>query len=411
MANRRAWGEGTLYYSDARDLWIWQCRCTISGTKKRISITATKRKGLLKKIDEFKLKYNQGHFDNKEITLEEWIQKWLEVFVKPNVKIKTYDNYKQRLQYVVEKFGSVNIKNITAIELQEFFNDLTVNGGKNKQGLAPESVRRIRQYLKIALESAIKNNALTKNPVEGTRPPKKRKTKPIVMNELQTAEFLKTVKKGQYIYHGISNHRFLNNNLGTEYYIKEFYNLVNLALASGMRIGELRGLSWGNVDFKKKSIRVKTQIIDTTEKDCVFDDPKTEKSIRTISIDCETLKELEDFKEYQNQYAQELGDQYDNQYDLCFTNTFGKPFSVSNFRRRYFIKMTAAAGIKEEFTIHCMRHTHATLLLKNGVNAKVVSERLGHSSVIVTLNIYAHVLEEMEMEAPSTWGNIINKAD
>lgn len=72
------------------------------------------------------------------------------------------------------------------------------------------------------------------------------------------------------------------------------------------------------------------------------------------------------------------------------------------------MKAVAAAGVQPDFTIHCMRHTHATLLLKNGVNPKVVSERLGHSSVIVTLNIYAHVLEEMEIEAPNVWGSIIN---
>lgn len=71
--------------------------------------------------------------------------------------------------------------------------------------------------------------------------------------------------------------------------------------------------------------------------------------------------------------------------------------------------MVAAAEISKDYTIHCMRHTHATLLLKNGVSPKVVSERLGHSSVIVTLNIYAHVLEEMEQEAPSIWENIVHK--
>lgn len=69
--------------------------------------------------------------------------------------------------------------------------------------------------------------------------------------------------------------------------------------------------------------------------------------------------------------------------------------------------MLAEAGIDNGFTIHCMRHTHATLLLKNGVNAKVVSQRLGHSSVNVTLNIYAHVLDDMEIEAPKTWAKIL----
>lgn len=72
------------------------------------------------------------------------------------MKIKTYDNYKQRLQYAVERLGSIKLRDLTAIVLQEFFNDLLVNGGQNNQGLAPDSVRRIRTYLKITLDSAIK---------------------------------------------------------------------------------------------------------------------------------------------------------------------------------------------------------------------------------------------------------------
>ena len=116
---------------------------------------------------------------------------------------------------------------------------------------------------------------------------------------------------------------------------------------------------------------------------------------------------MKEFKAYQQNYADMLGDKFINEHNLCFTNIWGKPFSVSNFRRRYFVKMLQAAGIDSNFTIHSMRHTHATLLLKNNINAKVVSERLGHSSVNVTLNIYAHVLESMEQTAPNMWGQIL----
>ena len=409
MASRRSWGEGSIYYAPIKEVWVWEGNYTINGIKKRKSFTAKTRKELKKKFEKFKASDDKELLLLNKITLKEWIEKWLEIFVKPTVKIKTYDNYKQRLQYAIVALGTIKLKDLTGIVLQEFFNQLLIGGGKNDQGLAPESVRRIRTYLKITLDSAIKNKIITENPVDGTKAPKKTKKKPVVLTEMQTAAFLETARSGQYIYHGIKNPKFLNHNAGTDYYINSFYNLVNLAFATGMRIGELRGLSWSNVNFAKKIVMVKTQIIDSSEQDCQFDDPKTEKSERSISVDSETMKELLDFMDYQKKYADNLGDQYDNQYDLCFTNTFGKPFSASNFRKRYFSKMVAAAEISEKFTIHCMRHTHATLLLKNGVNPKVVSERLGHSSVIVTLNIYAHVLEEMEEEAPNVWESIMNK--
>lgn len=409
MANRRAWGEGSVYFSQAKNIWVWEGNYTINGVKKRKSFTAKSRKDLKEKFEKFKDNYNSEILLLYKITLKEWIEKWLEIFVKPTVKIKTYDNYKQRLQYAIAVLGSTQLKDLTSITLQEFLNNLLVKGGQNNQGLAPDSVRRIRTYLKITLDSAIKNKLITENPIEGTKAPKKTKKKPVVLNESQTVRFLEIAKSGQYIYYGIKNPKSLKRNEGTEYYIKSFYNLLNLALASGMRIGELRGLSWFNVDFEKNTVRVKTQIIDTVDEDCIFDDPKTEKSERTINIDSSTMQELLDFKNYQKKYADNLGDQYDNRYFLCFTNTFGKPFSVSNFRRRYFSKIIAESKISEEFTIHCTRHTHATLLLKNGVNPKVVSERLGHSSVTVTLNIYAHVLEEMEMVAPNVWASIISE--
>lgn len=157
-------------------------------------------------------------------------------------------------------------------------------------------------------------------------------------------------------------------------------------------------------------MQVKNQIVKTADDD-IFDEPKTEKSKRKIAIDDATLNALKDYKNYQLAYEAMLGDKFNNEFNLCFTNTWGKPFDLSNFRDRYFRKMLLAAEVKNGFTPHCMRHTHATLLLKHGVNIKVVSERLGHSSVTVTLNIYAHVLESMEETAPSTWAQIMSAVE
>lgn len=404
---RRAWGEGSVYFDNNKSLWTWSGTYEISGIKKRKTITAKKQIDLKNKVDRFKVQIGQGLFEQSNIKLQEWVDKWLEIFVKPNVKIKTYDNYKNRLKYVTNSFGLRPLKSITTIEVQAFFNDLLLNGEQKHQGLSAESVRCIRRYLKAVFDSAIKNGIIRNNPLEGTKPPRKTKSKIVVLDERQTLVFLQVAKKGQYIYQGIKNTKFLVCNAGTEYYIRCFYNLVNLALASGMRIGELRGLTWKYINFNKNSIRVEKQIIDTSERDCVFDDPKTENSQRIIYIDEAVIQELLKYKVFQKKYADMLGDQFENNYGLCFTNTFGKPFSVSNFRQRYFNKMLAEAGIDNGFTIHCMRHTHATLLLKNGVNAKVVSQRLGHSSVNITLNIYAHVLDDMEIEAPKTWAKIL----
>lgn len=218
---------------------------------------------------------------------------------------------------------------------------------------------------------------------------------------------LNVARKGEYIYEGISNPRLLTVNDGTRYLIKTFYNLVSIGLATGMRISELRGLSWDNVDFNNNVIRVRQQVIDLAKQGCIYAPLKTRRSKRTIIISSTVMNELADLKSYQQDYANNLGDMFNNEHNLVFTNTFGSPFSVNNFRRRYFNKMLASAKIPAGFTIHCMRHTHATLLLKNGVNVEVVSKRLGHAKVSITLDIYSHVLKPAENNAPDMWEVIL----
>lgn len=404
---RRSWGEGSLFFDNTNKLWTWRGSYYINGEKKKKTLTAVRQVDLKRKIDNFKLEIKDGLIVNSNMTVEKWINQWLEIIVKPSVKQRTYENYKERLGYFADVYGKRQLRSLSSLEIQNFFNNLHLNGGIKNQGIAVESVNCCRRYLKAAYAAAIKNKIVSDNPVEGTRPLRKVKNRIIVMTETDVIRFLNVAKKGDYIYSGVENPNYIKKNIAAEYYVKEFYNLVNLALATGMRIGELRGLDWKSINFSKKYIHVKQQIIKTAETDNFFDEPKTLHSNRKISVDDNVLKSMKEFKAYQQNYADMLGDKFINEHNLCFTNIWGKPFSVSNFRRRYFVKMLQAAGIDSNFTIHSMRHTHATLLLKNNINAKVVSERLGHSSVNVTLNIYAHVLESMEQTAPNMWGQIL----
>lgn len=404
---RRAWGEGSFFFDKCNQRWTWKGTYLLNGTKKLKTLTAKRQVDLKRKVDKFKLDIESNVINFSNITVEKWISQWLDIIVKPSVKQRTYENYKERLGYFVDIYGKRQLRSLSSLEIQNFFNNLHINGGIKNQGIAVESVNCCRRYLKAAYAAAIKNKIVSDNPVEGTRPLRKVKNRIIVMTETDVIRFLDVAKKGDYIYSGVENPNYIKKNIAAEYYVKEFYNLVNLALATGMRIGELRGLDWKSINFSKKYVHVKQQIIKTAETDNFFDEPKTLHSNRKISVDDNVLKSMKEFKAYQQNYADMLGDKFINEHNLCFTNIWGKPFSVSNFRRRYFVKMLQAAGIDSNFTIHSMRHTHATLLLKNNINAKVVSERLGHSSVNVTLNIYAHVLESMEQTAPNMWGQIL----
>lgn len=406
---KRIRGEGSIFFDNGKKLWtIVKTYELSSGEKKQKRITGKTEKALKANIEKFEKNFKESKESTTNITLEKWIAEWLDVYVKPPVlKQKTYENYRDRLAYLLPLLGKRRLNTITTKELQDVFKKLYAEGGAKKQGLAAHSVNRIRSYLKSALNDAIDNGLLTKNPVNGTKPLKEAKAEIVVMTEKEVRRFLDITKSGSYVTFGVKNPNYLKHNIGTKYLQKSYYNFVNLALATGMRCGELRGLSWKCVDFNTGTIRVEEQIVTTNDYADMFDDPKTYHSVRTIVVDKTVLNELQEFKEYQKDYAVILGDKFLNAHDLIFTNTFGKPVCYSNFRKRYFFKMLGAAGISSKFTIHCMRHTHATLLLKAGVNVSVVSKRLGHSSTSVTLNIYAHVLNEMEKTASETWEKLL----
>ncbi|MDO4755687.1 MAG: tyrosine-type recombinase/integrase [Parabacteroides sp.] len=404
---RRTKGEGTFFFDNTNKCYFWRgIYTTPSGEKKTKSFRSKKQIDLKKKVDAFLLELESNKFIATNISLNKWVDQWLEIIVKPTVKISTYNIYKQKLKYVTDAFGERKLPTLTTLEIQSFFNNLHCFGGAKNQGLSPATVNNVRRYFKSCCNDAVKNGYLKFNPVEGTKPQRKLKKEIVVMDESDVIRFLTIAEKGDYIYQGISNPKLLTHNRGTDYYIKTYFNLVNLALATGMRISELRGLSWSNVNFSKSYINIKEQLIQTNEND-VFDEPKTEKSKRKILVGKNIINTLKEFKKYQQDYSDYAGDFYNNKYNLVFTNTVGNPINLTNFRKRYFSKMLAAANIPEKFTIHSMRHTHASILLKNKVNALVVSERLGHSSVTVTLNIYAHVLKSMETTASTAWDNIV----
>ena len=405
---KRTNGEGSIFYDSTNRCYVWRgSYVTPSGEKKKKSFRALKQVDLKKKVDTFLLQVANGEYLADSITVGVWVEKWLDIIVRPSVKRTTHGLYTQKLQYVVEAFGERKLPTITALDLQAFFNGLVLYGGQEQQGLSPTTVNTCRRYLRACLNDAIKNGFLKTNPVEGTRPQKKVKKEIVVMDESDVLRFLSIAKEGNYIYHGISNANLLNYNKGTEYMIQCYYNLVNLALATGMRISELRGLSWNNVVFSKRYIDIKDQLVQTDDND-IFDEPKTEKSKRRIAIGIGVIEELKQFKKYQQEFAEFFGHQFQNKFNLVFTNTVGKPINLTNFRQRYYKKMLAVAGISEGFTIHSMRHTHASILLKNNISPLVVSERLGHSSVAFTMNVYAHVLKNMEQTAPNAWEAILN---
>jgi len=175
--------------------------------------------------------------------------------------------------------------------------------------------------------------------------------------------------------------------------------LIELALFTGMRRGEIVGLKWSDINFDKQCLSVKRSIYKPRGEKSIEKEPKSHSSYRTIAIPgclCETIKE---YKQYQSSYALSLGTTWQN-LDYVLTDEFGDVMNPQTPTKQ-FSRFLARHNIRH-LKFHCLRHTSATLLLSNGCDIKTVSARLGHSS-IETTNIYLHKLESVDKQAASSF--------
>ena len=161
---KRLRGEGSCFFDETKQLWTWVKTYELSnGDKKTKRIRGKTEKSLKANIAKFEAQLEQTQISTQNITLETWLARWLDTYVKPPVrKQKTYENYRDRLNYLMPIIGARRINTITTMELQEIFNTLHISGGKRGGGLAAHSVNRIRSYLKTALKSAIEHGLLVK---------------------------------------------------------------------------------------------------------------------------------------------------------------------------------------------------------------------------------------------------------
>lgn len=302
-------------------------------------------------------------------TLAEFLDKWLDTVVKQRVRERTYLDYRDRLKwYVKPVLGDKKLSQITAEDIQTMYNKML------EDGLSPRTVRYTHTILKNALQQAVKWGKLYRNPADLVDLPRQKKEEMKVLTPEQAARFMEATVYSPW---------------------KAFFSLL---LASGMRPGEALGLKWSDIDFKNKRVTVNRALVRTAGGGWKLEEPKTARSRRTIPLPASVMADLEEHKK--NQAAEKLKAKpgtYNDQ-GFVFAASNGEPMSDKNIFRRHFKPLLEAAGLPD-IRLYDLRHTCATLLLASGVNPKVVSERLGHASVTLTLDTYSHVLPDMQKEA------------
>lgn len=387
-------GEGSLFYDKTLGLWRFQISYIKNGKRKRKAFTSKKRAVAKEKGQAFQQQLEAGYREENIMTVGRWISKCMRDSIRPRVRARTYEKYQSCMKnYILPVFDNRELTRLGAEEIQQHFNALLVDGGKERKGLSSSTVRATRRYFAMIMDEAVRAGLIERNPVKLTRPPKLEKKEIVVITSNDVEALVAEASR-----------------VKPEYMGRMLSTLIAFTAHTGLRQGEVFGLRWSDIDYAQQAVYVRRSLARVIGKGAIFQDPKTRNSRRRVSLMQGDIEMLRAFQDYQRVYAEELGDMFRWQ-DLVFTSTFGCPISETNFNRRYFAPLLKRCHIPEGFTFHGLRHTHATLLLQQGVNPKIVQERLGHSSIKVTMDTYSHVLPDMQQAAVSALEELFQVSD
>ena len=312
-----------------------------------------------------------------EYTVAEWLRLWFELYAKPNIRPSTAGYYRRAMEeYTIPRIGTTKLNKLTSREIQKLYKDLLENGRTREQqrkkqpGLSGSTVRGVHIMLHSALDRAVKERLLVRNPADGCVVPKAHHQEMKTLHPEGLKAYLDSAdKRGA---------------------LAMFY----LELVSGIRKGELVALRWEDLNIAEKTISVSKQATKDEAGNLVVTRPKTENSVRQISIPQEAVDLLiqEHAKHPSNPWL----------FPSSRTGAMYHPDSVATLHQR----ILKDAGL-EHLRFHDLRHTFATLALQNGVDNKTVSAMLGHYDAGFTLRTYTHTTRQKQDEAAQTMGNLM----
>jgi integrase len=301
------------------------------------------------------------------MTVFEYLDKWLESAARPRVSRRTADGYEGLLnRYIKGPLGSIRLDNLKALDIQ------TVFGEMQTRGLSARVVRHTHSALHNALKQAVKWGLLSRNVSEFVELPKVPHKERRVLSQEEAVAFLYAASD---MPHGL---------------------LFEFALITGMRPEEYLALQWTDIDFDRRTATIQRALV-RHKKEWSFEKPKTAKSRRTVALPSPLLYKLSDHKRKQAEARLKAGPDW-QAHSLVFCSETGTPLSIPNLTYRYFRPILEKAELPQ-IRLYDLRHSCATLLLLADENPKVVSERLGHSTIVLTLDTYSHVLPTMQQQA------------
>lgn len=310
-----------------------------------------------------------------KLTLGEFLNQWMNEYALPTLRGRTPENYRAAIErHILPALGRIQLAKLQPQHLQRYYALALTSGRRDKKGgLSPTTVRYHHAVLHRALEHAYRWQLIGRNIADLVDPPRPAHFEPYILELEDIVKFLDTV----------SNHRL--------------FPVYVMAVTTGLREGELIGLRWQDVNLGKGTMRVRQSL--QTRKGIHVGAPKTDSSRRPIALPRLAVNALIFRKDQQELERDFFGDEYiESDMDLIFGTPRGAPLNARNLVR-HFKSALKAAGLPSSIRFHDLRHAHTTMLLLLGVDPKTVQERLGHSQISMTMDIYAHVTTKMQEAA------------
>lgn len=374
MARKGASGSGTIRKKEIvrgdKKYVYWEARYTEGtdpGTGRQIqrSISGKTQKEVAKKLKELTSAIDNGTYTSpNKITLSEWLDIWVNEYLN-DIKPSTRAIYAAQVSnHIKPSLGAVQLNKLDAHTVQRFYNGLI------KKELSPKTIKNIHGVLHKALEQAVNIRYISSNPSSGARLPRITRPKINALDDKQISDFMAAIKGHKY------------------------EALFITALFTGMREGELLGLKWNCVNFKKSSIFVEKQLQydRTSDKIYIETTPKNNKSrvIYPAEFVIDTLCVL---KAEQQKQRDSAGSAWNDQ-GFVFTNELGEHLSIKTVYKNF--KAVADSIGLPELRFHDLRHSYAVASIRSGDDIKTVQENLGHATAAFTLDVYGHVTKDMQ---------------